>query len=124
MLQLAFLAGGLAGLLAISGVYSIMSFTVSRRTREIGVRLTLGATRWHVVSAVFSRALAQVGLGVAVGGAVLGIFNSLGPHVLRGVPLLLAASCVVLLGAGVAACAVPVRRALRVQPTESIAAGG
>ena len=54
---------------------------------------------------------------------ILGIFESLSPSTLTGLPLL-AASFVLLLGAGITACAVPIARALRVQPTEAIAAGG
>ncbi len=123
-LQLAFLVGGVAVVLAISGVYSILSFTVARRTREIGIRLALGATRWHVVSVVFRRALLQLGFGVAIGGAILIELNPLGINTFRAVPLLLAASALILAAAGIAACAIPLRRALRVEPTEAIAAGG
>jgi len=123
-LQLAFLVGGVAVVLAISGVYSILSFTVARRTREIGIRLALGATRWHVVSVVFRRALLQLGFGIAIGGAILIVLNGLGINTLRGVPLLLTASALILAGAGIAACAIPLRRTLRVEPTEAIAAGG
>jgi len=123
-LQLAFLVGRVAVVLAISGVYSILSFTVARRTREIGIRLALGATRWHVVSVVFRRALLQLGFGIAIGGAILIVLNGLGINTLRGVPLLLTASALILAGAGIAACAIPLRRALRVEPTEAIAAGG
>ena len=123
-LQLAFLVGGVAVVLAICGVYSILSFTVARRTREIGIRLALGATRWHVVSVVFRRALLQLGFGIAIGGAILIVLNGLGINTLRGVPLLLTASALILAGAGIAACAIPLRRALRVEPTEAIAAGG
>ena len=123
-LQLAFLVGGVAVVLAISGVYSILSFTVARRTREIGIRLALGATRWHVVSVVFRRALLQLGFGIAIGGAILIVLNELGINTLRGGPLLLTASALILAAAGIAACAIPLRRALRVEPTEAIAAGG
>ena len=120
--QLASLAGGLAALLAVSGVYAVLSLIVARRTREIGIRLALGAGRWHIVSAVFSKALLQVGTGVLAGAGMLWVFESLARTRLMEVPLL-AASFAVLLGAGIAACAPPIWRALRIQPTEAILAG-
>jgi predicted permease len=64
---------GIALVLALAGIYSVLSFTVARRTREIGVRVALGRSPRRVVAAVFRRPLTQVGLGVAAGGAVIGI---------------------------------------------------
>ncbi len=101
----------------------------SRRTREIGIRLALGATRWHVVWVVFRRALLHLGFGIAIGGAILIVLNELGINTFRintfrVEPLVLTASALILAGAGIAACAIPLRRALRVEPTEAIAAGG
>jgi putative ABC transport system permease protein len=122
MLQLASLAGGLAALLAVSGVYAVLSLIVARRTREIGIRLALGAGRWHIISAVFSKALLQVGRGVLAGAGMLWVFESLARTRLMEVPLL-AASFALLLGAGIAACALPIWRALRIQPTEAILGG-
>jgi hypothetical protein len=59
-----------AMLLSMAGIYAVMSFTVARRTREIGIRVALGASRRRVVAAVFARPLAQVGLGVVAGGVL------------------------------------------------------
>ena len=56
-------------LLSLSGIYAVLSFIVARRRREIGVRVALGASRGHVVAAIFRRPLSQVGLGVLAGGA-------------------------------------------------------
>lgn len=54
-------------LLSTAGVYSLMLFTLSRRTREIGIRTALGAAPRRIVTAIFSRAFVQVGLGVLAG---------------------------------------------------------
>ena len=58
--------------LSLAGIWSPwLSFTVARRTREIGVRVALGASRWRVVAATFRRPLTQVTLGVIVGTAIV-----------------------------------------------------
>ena len=58
-------------LLSLSGIYAVLSFIVARRTREIGVRVALGASRRRVIAAIFRRPLIQVGLGVVAGGALI-----------------------------------------------------
>ena len=68
------LLGGLSAvalLLSLSGIYAVMSFTVSRRTREIGIRVALGADQRRVLVPIFARPLLQVGLGVAAGGMLV-----------------------------------------------------
>ncbi len=67
--------------------------------------------------------MVRIGLGVIAGGLILALFERLGPATLTGVPLLVT-SALLLLGAGLAACAGPVRQALRVEPVQAIAAGG
>ena len=57
--------------LSLSGIYAVLSFIVARRTREIGVRVALGADRRRVISAIFRRPLIQVGLGVLAGSALI-----------------------------------------------------
>jgi predicted permease len=115
---------GVAVLLSLAGIYAAMSFAVARRTREIGVRVALGAGSVRIVWAIFRRPLAQVGTGLALGlwiTAVLsGTLDSAG---FWGKPIL------VLLGYGafltsvcLLACAEPVRRALAVEPREALAA--
>ena len=54
-------------LLSLAGIYAVLSFIVARRTREIGVRVALGASRLRVVGAIFRRPLIQVGLGILAG---------------------------------------------------------
>ena len=59
--------GVLALLLAVVGLYSVIAFTVSQRTREIGVRMALGADRSSVVTMILKQGLVIVGMGVAFG---------------------------------------------------------
>jgi predicted permease len=114
-------------LLSLAGIYAVLSFTVARRTREIGVRVALGASPRRVLAATFRRPLTQVGFGI-VGGAVLiavgaqvvsrttqfrGTMDGLSP----GQVALLVAYAAFMLGVCLLACIVPTRRALRVEPT-------
>jgi predicted permease len=105
-----------AMLLALAGIYAVMSFTVARRTREIGIRVALGASRRRLVVSVFARPLAQVGLGV-VAGCVLTVLLR---DVEEATPAALAGAlgyAVLMFGVCLLACVVPTRRALRVEPT-------
>ena len=115
---------GLAGvtlMLSLSGVYAVTAFSVARRTREIGVRVALGARPRHVLAAVFKRPLVQVALGIGVGSILgFGIANDalsevhLDDFVNTAVFALSTILCCAL------ACIVPMRRALRIQPTEAL----
>jgi predicted permease len=107
-------------LLSATGIHSLMSFTVARRTREIGIRVALGARPGRIVAGIFSRALLQISAGVLAGSglaALMGIGST------RQLLLLLAADGIMLV-VGLAACAVPVRRALTIDPTEALRAEG
>ena len=120
------LVSGAALLLSLAGIYAVMSFTVARRTREIGVRIALGADAWRLVGAVFRRPLLQVGLGILAGGALVAAMPALmqlDPLSARGV-VLVAGYAAVMTGVCLLACVVPTRRALRVQPTEALRAEG
>jgi ABC-type antimicrobial peptide transport system permease subunit len=103
-----------------------MSFTVVRRTREIGVRTALGASAPRVVGAVLRRPLGQVGLGVAVGGVLAGglFFTIQGGPVSAAGSAQLAAYVAFMLTVCLLACVVPTRRALRIPPTEALRADG
>jgi len=105
-------------MLSATGIHALMSFTVARRTREIGIRTALGAQHGRLVAAIFSRAFLQIGAGIVVGS---GIAALAGLESTRQVILLIAADAIVLV-VGLAACAVPVRRALRIDPMEALRA--
>jgi putative ABC transport system permease protein len=114
----------LALLLSLAGIYAVLSFTVARRTREIGVRVALGGTPRRVVTAIFRRPLTQVGLGVVSGGLVIAaLANTLldGRLSLTHIVSLIA-YVAVMFGVCLLACAVPTRRALRVEPTVALRA--
>jgi ABC-type antimicrobial peptide transport system permease subunit len=115
---------GIALVLALAGIYSVLSFTVARRTREIGVRVALGASPRRVVAAVFRRPFTQVCLGVAAGGTIIGVAalaSSGGGFTAKQVALLICYAAF-MLGVCLLACVVPTRRALRVEPTEALRA--
>ena len=107
-------------LLSATGIHSLMSFTVARRTREIGIRAALGAPPGRIVAGIFSRAFLQISAGVLAGS---GLAALLGLGSMREVLLLLAADGIMLV-VGLTACAVPLRRALRIDPTEALRAEG
>jgi hypothetical protein len=76
--------GGLAVLLAVVGIYGVLSFSISRRTREMGIRLALGADRQHVFLLVVRDGMLLVILGIVIGlGAGLAVSRSLGAFLLR-----------------------------------------
>ena len=101
-------------MLSVAGIYALMSFTVSRRTREIAIRTAVGAPRGQIVRIVFGRVVIQLLSGVALGGLIA--VPVLWDGVVDEGPRSLAIVSAVLLGAGLAACLVPVRRALAIEP--------
>ena len=130
-LEMDFLSRLLAGvssialILSLAGIYSFMSFTVSRRTREIGIRIALGSDKRRIFAAIFRRPLLQVGTGVLVGGVLVAALSTavlLGLSV--GEAALIAAYATLMMGVCMLACIVPTRRALRVEPTEALRAEG
>jgi predicted permease len=114
----------LALLLAAGGLYGALSYSVSQRKREMGVRSALGATRGDIV-----RLVVRQGLGVAIAGLVLGMgaaamLSRLLGSLLFGVtpldPIAFASAPLLLLGAAVAACVAPAWRGATVEPTEAL----
>ena len=114
------LAAGVTLMLSVAGIYALMSFTVSQRTREIAIRAAVGAAPRSIVMGIFRRAFLQLALGVAVGMLVAGrvIWDEMedGPELL----LIVAA---LLLSAGLASCFVPIHRALHIHPSHAIKTG-
>jgi len=108
-------------MLSLAGVYAVTAFAVARRTREIGVRVALGARPLDVLTIVFKRPLVQMALGIGVG-AILGFgfanddLSKVHLDVLGNTAVFALATilCCAL------ACIVPTRRVLRIQPTEAL----
>jgi len=110
----------LALVLAMVGIYGVMSFSVEQRTNEIGIRMTLGAQRADVLRLVLRQGLAIAVIGVALGIAgtlaTSGLLKSLLFGVRPGDPATLISVAILLVGCVLAACYIPARRATRVDP--------
>ena len=112
--------GGLALALTAIGVYGLLSFSVARRTNEIGVRMALGASRGHVLRMVLGQGVRLIGIGIVVGLAGAFAVTRFLASLLFGVkstdPGSFVLGAVLLIGVGVVASYVPARRATRVDP--------
>ena len=120
---------GVALLLSLSGIYAVLSYIVARRTREIGVRVALGASARRVIISIFRRPLTQVTLGVIAGAVLIAVATiafertqGFGGIETLGDVALLIGYAILMLGICLLACIVPTVRALRVQPTEALRA--
>ncbi len=105
--------------LSASGIHALLSFIVARRTREIGIRVALGAPPVRVVSGVFMRAFLQVAFGILAGSLVVALKIDFGSMTQV---LMLVIADATMLTAGVVACTLPLRRALSVNPTTALKA--
>ena len=115
---------GLALLLAAVGVYGLISFTVTQRVPEIGVRLALGANPWQVFSLVIGQGLRLAAIGVALGLVVAVAATRLVQGLLFNTsatdPVIYASLALLLLTMAAVACYVPARRAMRVDPMSAL----
>lgn len=112
---------GLGLFLSAAGIFSLMSVSVARRTKEIGLRAALGATHTRILLGVFRRALVLIGSGVAAGNSVLLLFVYLSDEIeLSEVADALLGTSAVMLTVGFLACLEPARRALRIHPTDAL----
>ncbi len=109
-------------LLSSAGIYSLMSFTVAQRRREIGIRAALGANRNRILVGIFSRVLAQLGAG-----ALLGLIAAVGlEQILEGDmmqnyrAILLPLVVLLMMTIGVIAVVGPARQGMRIQPIEAL----
>ena len=124
-LPLRLMAGALAAvalsvlILSSAGLYALMSVIVTRRRREIGIRMALGADRRRVLTGIFSRAALQIGAGIALGITIAAIVVRLGGGEMRGfnASLVLPAVALFMLAVGVIASFGPARRGLAIQPS-------
>ena len=111
-------------LFSAAGVYALMSFTVSQRRREIGIRAALGASPMGVLRSVFSRVAAQVGVGVVLGALGAMVIAPLSDDAVLAERLAMVTPAIALIMVlvGVVAAYGPARRSLRIQPTEAVRA--
>jgi putative ABC transport system permease protein len=125
--MLVFAIFGVAALVLVAaGLYGVVSYTVSQRTREIGVRLALGAEPWRVVRAVVRQGLWLAAMGVAVGSvAAFGLVRMLRTILYETQPTdapTFVAVGLLLLALGALASAAPARRAARLDPVRALRA--
>ena len=115
---------GVAFLLAVSGLYALMSFTVSQRTREVAIRSALGAGAWSIVSTIARRTALRLAIGLALGGVwawvlLAELMNE--PYIQPiNMPGTIGATLVVTAIVGVVGCASPTIRGLRIRPSEAM----
>jgi ABC-type antimicrobial peptide transport system permease subunit len=116
--------GAAALFLAAIGLYAVMSFAVSRRAREVGIRMALGAQGGQVVRMIFRQGAWQLGLGMTVGLVLATGLAKLTKVILFDVqpndPQVFAGVVIVLAVTGLVACLVPARRATRVDPLTAL----
>jgi putative ABC transport system permease protein len=114
----------LALVLAAVGTYSVMSYSVSRRTQEIGVRIALGASRREVTRMVVRDGLRLAIAGIAIGAMAAYLVTGLLRHLLIGVgphhPVAFGSAAVLLCLVSALACVIPARRAADVDPMTAI----
>lgn len=107
-------------LLSAAGMYALMSFAVAQRTREIGIRVALGASRRRLFVEVFGRAFRQLALGILTGWMIAGLgIAAVGLQLSAAVGLLAAVAGIMLI-VGLLSAVGPARRSLRVQPAEAL----
>ena len=110
--------------MAAVGIYAVIAHAVSQRTREIGVRLALGAGAGSIVRLVLARGLIQIALGMSIGLAaafyLCRLMATLLIHVTPTDPVTFVTVSLTLLAAGLAACLIPARRAGRLDPLEAL----
>jgi putative ABC transport system permease protein len=116
--------GALALLLASVGLYGVVAYGVVRRTREIGIRLAIGATRRSVIRLIVGETMTVVACGVLLGVVAAAAASRLVRNQLFGVSpgdsLAIAAAVAVLLAVAVVATGLPARRAARVDPVTAL----
>jgi ABC-type antimicrobial peptide transport system permease subunit len=130
-LRMTVVLSSVALVLSLAGIYAVLSFTVARRTREIGVRVALGASRGRVVVATFRRPLLQVTLGIVVGTAIIVTAATMIKYTefpgsesditLQGMAMIIGYG-IVMLGVCMLGCVTPTRRALNIEPTIALRA--
>src|SRR5439155_25175967 len=118
------LFGLTALLLAGLGIYGVISYLVSERTHEIGIRVALGASRSNILRMVLRQGLGLAIMGAAVGFVCALIVSHLMASLLYGVrptdPLTFAGVALLFIGVALLACYLPARRAMKVDPIQAL----
>lgn len=118
--------GGMALMLSIVGIYALLSFMVTRRTREIGIRVALGAKQWQVLRSITGGAALYLAIGGVLGSILGVIFAEARAVILISIPApgiwMPATIFLTLAIAGLTACWLPARRALGIKPSEALSA--
>lgn len=118
--------GAVALFMASAGLYGVLSFSVSRRTQEMGIRMALGAGRSQVLKLVLRQGLKQIGVGLVIGVLMAGGLSNLLGFLMFGVnprdPLVFGSVVLMTLGVGVAASLVPAQKATGVDPNVALRA--
>lgn len=111
-------------LLSAAGIYAMMSFTVSQRRKEIGIRAAIGADARHILGSIFAKAALQLASGVAVGIVMALLIDRASDGEMLGVLglRLLPITALMMVLVGLFATIGPARRGLRIQPTEALRA--
>jgi ABC-type antimicrobial peptide transport system permease subunit len=116
--------GGLAVLLAAIGLFGVLSYAVSQRTRELGVRMALGAGRWDLLRLIASQSLILTAAGIVAGAlAALASTRLLGNLLYRVSPRdpsVFVWAALTMLATALAACAWPAVRAMRLDPWKAL----
>jgi len=114
----------IAGLLALMGIYALLAFTISRQSREIGIRMALGARLQQIVRGVVSRGLTLSGIGLLAGLALVWVAGRLLRNALFEVqpfdPVSIAISGLIIVSASLLASMLPARRVTRIDPMETL----
>jgi ABC-type antimicrobial peptide transport system permease subunit len=116
--------GGLAALLATVGLYGVVAYSAARRTREVGIRVSIGARPMDVVRLLMGQGAVLVGVGVAIGLVLAFLATRPLGSMLYGVgvsdPLTFGGVALLLLGCGLGATLVPAIRAARLDPVNAL----
>jgi ABC-type antimicrobial peptide transport system permease subunit len=119
---------GIAVVLAITGVYGVLNFAISQRTREFGIQMMLGATRQSIFRAVMARGIRQIAIGLLFGLALampaawafMRIMKSDWLRIDTFDPSVYAISAIILLVVSLLAMCLPAHRATRVDPIQAL----
>lgn len=122
---LAAIMGTLGLVLAVVGVYGVLSYVVSQKTNEIGIRIALGAQRSDILKMVYKQGLRIVGIGLALGlAATFGVAHLMRSFIVVSAtdPATYLGVSAILVGISMLACYIPARRAMHVDPMEALRA--